>query len=258
VGALSDPDTITNYSQHGPYIVKYPSPDIIPKPDLTAPGCGKIVSVGKFKDYFCGTSAAAPQVAGVLALLKSADVPGNRQMLYKTAVDLGPEGRDNIYGHGRVDAAAAGALMIHDEPPTVDRLDAFTVTAGESHDGTLTGTLSNAAAEAGLTLTFKVTDKPEHGTLSLDADSGAFTYAADSGYSGQDSFKFVASDGLLQSGEQTGHATVKRQSTTDPGPDPDPKPKPPTSGGGGGFGWLALLPLGFAIGLRRRYGGKTA
>lgn len=58
-----------------------------------------------------GTSFAAPQVAAAAALLKAQDpMRGPSQieeLLASTARDLGSAGRDNLYGHGLLDAAAA-------------------------------------------------------------------------------------------------------------------------------------------------------
>jgi hypothetical protein len=64
---------------------------------------------------YSGTSMASPHVAGVAALLmNTVDAPSNseiRNLLASTAQDLGPVGRDSLYGYGLVDAAAAVAAL---------------------------------------------------------------------------------------------------------------------------------------------------
>jgi len=61
--------------------------------------------------FYQGTSMAAPHVAGVAALVLAADpslsVPELEALLFATATDLGAPGRDDVFGHGLVDAFAA-------------------------------------------------------------------------------------------------------------------------------------------------------
>jgi hypothetical protein len=60
--------------------------------------------------FFQGTSMAAPQVSAVAAMLAArglTDPDAIEQVLVDTAKDLGPAGRDNVYGHGLVQASAA-------------------------------------------------------------------------------------------------------------------------------------------------------
>ena len=62
-------------------------------------------------NYFSGTSAANPNMAGIASLVWSvnADLDGGelRQILIDTAMDIGTVGRDNTFGHGLVNADAA-------------------------------------------------------------------------------------------------------------------------------------------------------
>jgi subtilisin family serine protease len=59
-----------------------------------------------------GTSFAAPQVAGLAALLRAQglDHRATVERIRRTAVDLGPPGPDPEHGHGRIDAARATAM----------------------------------------------------------------------------------------------------------------------------------------------------
>jgi serine protease len=63
---------------------------------------------------FFGTSMAAPHVSAAAALVIASGVLGDdpapdavEARLSQTAVDLGPTGSDELYGAGRLDAAAA-------------------------------------------------------------------------------------------------------------------------------------------------------
>lgn len=85
--------------------------------DIVAPGSDiwSTVGGGGFAAY-SGTSMASPIVAGIAALVKSSEPHLTNveieDRLFTTAKDLGVYGRDDMFGHGRVDAA--GALMIFD------------------------------------------------------------------------------------------------------------------------------------------------
>jgi subtilisin family serine protease len=99
VGALDSNDQRTGYSNTGPWLT------------VTAPaeGCPAL-AIGGFGS-FGGTSAAAPHVAGLAALLITPSRPPSvknlRTWITKTARDLGAKGFDQEYGYGCVDALAA-------------------------------------------------------------------------------------------------------------------------------------------------------
>ncbi|WP_051359330.1 S8 family serine peptidase [Paucisalibacillus globulus] len=110
VGATDINDNLANFSLEGP------SPYDEIKPDVSAPGVAVRSSVpgGGYANYN-GTSMAAPAVAGVVALLRSANgnmsVDDIEQLLMDTADSMTnseyPESPNNGYGYGIVDAFAA-------------------------------------------------------------------------------------------------------------------------------------------------------
>ena len=61
--------------------------------------------------YLAGTSMATPHVAGAAAVLRGLGLSPQQTVdrLLATAKDLGPDGKDNDYGSGRLDVAAAVA-----------------------------------------------------------------------------------------------------------------------------------------------------
>ncbi len=102
------------------------------------------------------------------------------------------------------------------------------------------GTL-DASDPNGDVLTFSVVARPGHGTVTLDANSGAFTYTPKQGYTGADAFTFKANDGQADSNTAKVSITVKGGGSS--------------SGGGGnapfGLGLIALIGV-LAAALKRR------
>jgi len=94
--------TRASYSDYGPEL------------DVVAPGgdgARQILSTipGTY-GYMIGTSMATPHVTGIVALMISRGIVGVeniRNLLRATAIDLGPQGYDNYYGAGLVDAYSA-------------------------------------------------------------------------------------------------------------------------------------------------------
>ncbi|MFH1485743.1 MAG: S8 family serine peptidase [Chloroflexota bacterium] len=93
-----------------------------------------------------GTSFAAPHVAALAALLWSANPDlSNKQVgdaIVLTVKDLGPAGRDNAYGWGRIDAHAALAFAVATPTPTPTATTTPTSTPTPTSTATLTPTVS--------------------------------------------------------------------------------------------------------------------
>ncbi|HWH08256.1 MAG TPA: S8 family serine peptidase, partial [Candidatus Thermoplasmatota archaeon] len=81
--------------------------------DISAPGVdvGSSTSGTNGYHYMTGTSMAAPHVTGVAMLIKTLNPTFTASQitsrLTSTAVDLGPAGKDDTFGYGRLNAAAA-------------------------------------------------------------------------------------------------------------------------------------------------------
>jgi hypothetical protein len=109
VGATDQNDNITSFSSRGPAMWKAGA---LIKPDVSAPGLNVVSSVpgGKWASM-SGTSMATPHTSGLAALLFQAAPNATPQdvanLLMKSAKDLGPAGKDNDSGAGRIDALKA-------------------------------------------------------------------------------------------------------------------------------------------------------
>ena len=172
-GATDDRDEIAEFSGRGPSSVDGKAWN----PDIAAPGVDVISSVpgGGFEAY-SGTSMAAPHTTGEIALILSArpalagDFDGVANAVRSTALDridttcgAAPSGDpNNVYGDGRIDAAAAVALV--------------------KTGGTLAGTITSSDGGA-----------PVGGAI-VTADSGTRTFNATTAEDGTFSLFLAAGD----------------------------------------------------------------
>ena len=103
------------------------------KPDVSAPGMDVISTIlGGGYGNNSGTSMATPHVAGLAALILSKNpqlTSGQvHQILESTALELGPPGKDNDYGAGRIrapEALAATPALVAVEPEGSEPLPAL-------------------------------------------------------------------------------------------------------------------------------------
>ena len=120
VSATDDTDAIASFSSRGIEV------------ELAAPGVSIYSTVPGGYSAKSGTSMACPHVAGTVALVIASDSALTntdvRNRLQTTAEDLGPDGRDIVYGYGLVDADEAVQPTVPNTPPVAD--------AGGSYSGT--------------------------------------------------------------------------------------------------------------------------
>lgn len=91
VAATDDSDQLYPWSTYGPWV------------NLAAPGCTVSTAMGGGFDQFCGTSAAAPLVAGLAGLAFEAGAQSAAQVVATLESTASPFG--GAVGGGRVDAA---------------------------------------------------------------------------------------------------------------------------------------------------------
>ena len=159
VGAIdaSDPgiDDIESFSSRGP------TDNGVTKPDVTAIDGVSVTGSGGFSATFFGTSAAAPHVAGMAALLldfipgllageegddPAADRAALRAAILDTAIDLGDSGVDNTYGSGRVNGLSAGQSLVEVVSIAVTP-DSPSKAEGLTQQFTATGTFTDSTTQ---------------------------------------------------------------------------------------------------------------
>ncbi len=107
-GEPSSPPTIESFSSQGPVTTLTGKRN---KPDVCGADGVNVTGAGGFSDPFYGTSAAAPHIAAIAALVKArfpAYTPAQvTSAITRFSTDLGKLSYDTVYGHGLADACAA-------------------------------------------------------------------------------------------------------------------------------------------------------
>ncbi|HLL76417.1 MAG TPA: S8 family serine peptidase [Pyrinomonadaceae bacterium] len=203
-------DTISYFSSRGPVLGDPTAPAGLMKPNITAPGAGIRSSVpGGGYGNKSGTSMAGPHVAGMVALLVSANprlagmVDRLEDIIEGTAVrktttegcglDSVTAVPNNTYGWGRIDALAA---VLDALPPTAAN-DTATTTERTAVN---VNVLANDTDPDGDTLTVTSVGPASNGTVVRNAD-GTLTYVPATGFVGVDTFVYTicAPEGCLTS-----------------------------------------------------------
>lgn len=177
VGALDAGDQVASFSSRGAGGFGGV------KPNIAAPGVGVRSAIPGGYRAFSGTSMAAPHVAGAVAMMWSAaptlvgDVSRTRALLDTTAVDVadtscgGTAANNNVYGEGRLDAAAAVAAAPQEPTGTLTG-----AVVSDETDGPVGFATIRVAGEGGRART-AVADA--QGLFSLVVPAGLNTVTAD-------------------------------------------------------------------------------
>lgn len=124
--SATNPDNIEGFSSQGPGTIYFPSFEQRQLPNITGVDGvhTKTGEKGHFVDPFYGTSASAPHIAAIGALVWSADLTQTStevfNLIKSTATDKGAAGWDAIWGMGLANASTAVDNV--NTPPTVTTL----------------------------------------------------------------------------------------------------------------------------------------
>ncbi len=182
-----------------------------------------------FTGDFTATNLAWVPAGSQLALEQMTPTIGGTATT--TTVILGGFWAANNYEVPLGSPATADWTTTTDQPPVASDGTLSATTAKAT-----TGTLSATNPSSG-TLAFAIVTAPAHGTATVTASTGAYSYTSTGGYTGSDAFTWKVNDGVADSNIATVSVTVNAA--------PPPPPPPSGGGGGGSFGPFALLGLLF-------------
>ena len=129
----------------------------------------------------------------------------NGSLLYTpTTGYFGPDSFTYRASDGQTNSAAAtvSLTVLHVNHPPVAVNDSYTTTQDTPLNVSAPGVLGNDSDPDGDLLNAVLVSGPSHGTLTLNS-AGSFLYTPSSGYTGSDSFTYMANDGQANSGVAT-------------------------------------------------------
>jgi serine protease AprX len=176
VGATTSSDNLASFSSRGPVTVDGSNR---PKPDISAPGVSVCSSLpGTGYGIMSGTSMAAPHVAGLVALILSAQpalagqVDQLEALIEQSALHIPATGcsssgvPNNLYGWGRIDALQAVLSVMQHHLEIEKTASSAEVAPGQDITYTLTITHMHSVSE---TTGVVLTDTVPTGTTFLSA-----------------------------------------------------------------------------------------
>lgn len=204
--AASGNDAMSNFEQYPacyPTVIsvgatdsndlRYVNSNYGPNLEITAPGA-YICSTYMGNGYrlMTGTSMATPVVSGSAAMVWAMNPTYTntqvRSKLHEITDDLGPAGRDDEYGYGRINISKL--LISTNTPPSLTAIGSKTVAEGSTLTFTVTATDSDGDA-----ITYSASGLPNG--ASFDSESHTFTWTPDYSASTSSPYKvtFNVSDG---------------------------------------------------------------
>jgi len=158
--AAATPSAIESFSSRGPGTVYFPAYEDRQVPNITGVDGvqTKTGQLGYFSNPFYGTSASAPHVAAIAALVwettPTLTSTGVFNAITSTAVDLGPAGYDYTWGFGRVDAYEAVSSVAMPDLVVSEKYEEWVNFEAKSYNITYTvknqGKLSAGASRTGV------------------------------------------------------------------------------------------------------------
>ena len=192
VAASDQNDKLASFSNYGKNSV-----------EVAAPGVNILSTYPDNKyAYAQGTSMAAPEVTGVIALLDSINPNSTIEEkinAIKDSIDKKSDLSNKVSTSGRVNSQGAAKIIANSSdkntPPKANSDSAET-----KEDTPITiDVLANDSDIDGDTLTIKITKMPKYATAVIENNRVKYTPNRD--YNGKDSFSYVANDGKADSNE---------------------------------------------------------
>ncbi len=217
--------------------------------------------------FYQGTSMAAPHVAAAAALLYAqgeATTPeAIEATLFRTAVDLGPEGKDVEYGYGLLDVAAALSQAATSTPPpaTPDTTPPAVSFTAPEEGATVRGTVALSAAASDDTGVARVVFSVDGTFLAEDtAAPWEAVWDATDAAVGTHTLRAVAYDASGNAATATVRVVVPSPAPPPATPAPAPEPRTLLRQGfeNGWDGWSQDSQRDWRIRRARRYDGQHA